>query len=180
MENINDPMNMNNFPLDVLKRKEWVRKNKEKAEVNNKSRNRVDMIGSGNIYDVSKIETMIARENYFNQKFNKTGNNQDLQKSKQEEKLSRQPTESRHSQMDNQSNQSYPSRNSYQSGYRDSMEQGWPAQNNMEMTQERRNHPQRQSMNAKEHNDQLFKKKAPQRKSLGYSNISSGKYLWIL
>jgi len=178
MENINDPRNMNNYPLEVLKRKEWARKNKEKADQMNNCQNRVDMIGSGNIYDASKIETMIARENYFNKKFNQTANpnlkNSGLRNQK-EEQLSRQPSHSRKSHVESQSGQSHQSRQSYQSGYRDSVEQGWPPKNNMNLPpQETMNPPQRKSMNAKQHNDELFRKKSMQRKSLGYTNISGG------
>ena len=175
LENINDPMNLNNFPLEVLKRKEWVRKNQKNGEKPKNSNNRVDMIGSGNIYDVSKVQTMIARENYFNQKYSKTPNNprQSEFANQQEENLSRQLTQSRKSRKDEQSHHSYPSRNSYQSGYRESVEGGWPEKNMMDMTQERR-HANRKSLNAKEHNDELFRKKSQQRKSVGYANIGPG------
>ena len=184
MQNISDSHPMDSFSLDVLKRKEWVRQNKEKAMLNTNCKNRVDMIGSGNVYDSSKIETMIARENFLKSKFN-----QDYSKKKSVTEMSE--NKSRNSEINNSqvSRHSNYSRNSQaerksqidrKSQYRESMEQGWPARNSDVSSQSQRrrsNGVVRDSMNAKEHNDRLFMKKNAKRKSMGYTNISRGKIL---
>lgn len=167
---------MDTFSLEVLKRKEWVRQNKERANQQTQNcKNRVDMIGSGNMYDSSKIETMIARENFLKNKFSKNYSQaSENAVPEQAPELSRK-SESNYSQNE----KSNYSRNS---GYRDSLEQGWPARNSGEMNSRRRSSGiVRENLNAKQHNDRLFMKKAGQRKSLGYTNISRGrKNNWLI
>lgn len=171
MQNIKDPNNMDTFSLEVLKRKEWVRQNKERANNSNNCKNRVDMIGSGNMYDSSKIETMIARENFLKNKFSKNYSQPQKTPISENQDLSKK-SKSNYSEQEKKSNYS---RNSRNSGYRESME-GWPARNSSDIHSRRRSTGVvRDSLNAKQHNDQLFMKKSGPRKSLGYTNISRGK-----
>lgn len=179
LQTLNDPMNVNNYPLEVLKRKEWVRQNKEKGAQGD-LKNRVDMIGSGNLYDSSKIETMIARENYFNNKFQKENFSQ-RKKSEMGHKMEKERKShmSRQSEVEQKerSSQVNSSIRSEASRYRDSLEQGWPAEGSVNRRSEVYG---RQMANAKEHNDELFRRKSGQRKSLNYMNISKGTNFFVV
>lgn len=205
LERINDPMNVNSYPIEVLKRKEWVRQNQHRMNPEHHKKNGVDMIGTGNLYDPSKVETIIARDKYFQNKYsanqnpgpqskasNPPPNNQykDMERqsrhsqSKASDKGSRHSQMSnpgRHSQMSNHSRHSQmsnPNRRSNTSdAFRNSRDQGWGPD---VVSRNRAFENPRGSMHAKEHNDALFKKKSAARKSLGYTNISQGSRMRLL
>lgn len=153
LEKINDPMNVNSYPIDVLKRKEWVRQNQESKQEKGFRKNGMDMIGTGNLFDSSKVETIIARDKYFQNKFHQKGEFNEQSTGKDTQSQTQNHESGRRSEM------------SRQSHVRESMEEGWGP----DVMQR-----QRRSMHAKEHNDQLFKKKSVQRKSLGYGNMGQG------
>lgn len=163
MQNLCEQKEASSYPLETLKRKEWVRQNMEKGGSTGKCSKGVNMIGSGNIFDSSKVETMIARENYFNRQ------NLPRQSTKEPQTESHQ-SDSRYEQPENHSEHSRTS------GYRESLGQGWPAEPRQAPTELKRpsEHKMRGSMNAKQHNDDLFKKKASQRRSVGYGNMRKG------
>lgn len=169
MQRLGDGADKDNYPLEVLKRKEWVRQNKQKNAQSRNCNNRVDMIGSGNLFDSSKLETMIARENYFNRHNRPEPSKTEL------------PSESRPSQSEPERPQNPSELSRPSGGYRDSLEQGWPAEPVPGQTQSRASkasneHRMRGSLNAKHHNDKLFKKKASQRRSVGYAGMRAGEW----
>lgn len=162
LQSLADPGHAENYPLEVLKRREWVRQNRLRREADPQTNCRVDMIGSGNRFDTSKVETMIAREHYFNAR-NQATRGEDAAEAKPR------PSE----------DQGFPSRASQSQFIRgDSRRgEGWPPEEQefgRESSQGLGGYEARGSVNAKKHNDALFQKKAAARKSVGLESLRRG------
>ena len=172
MEDITSSNKPSNYCLETMKRKDWANQNKIMNKTNKDPRYRVDMIGSGNTFDSSKIEKMIAIDQYFNTKKAPTA-----RPSNYSQKPDYSDAQSRRSNTAPKYLEAQPRYSDAQPRYSDAQPRYSDAQPRYSDAQPSYTEPSMQPQNdennyraSKIHNDELFRRKS--RNSVNQDNIS--------
>ena len=201
LENLTNPNRNDNYSFEVLKRRECVKNNHLKNKEANKCLNsRVDMIGSGKLFKSGKIESMIKRDKYFNEKrkdcnrnestvagllndqankFDNIAEQKDLYSGKYDNYMNniQQRTNERSSQMSDHNRPGYrsPTLSTEYSGRKSLINQSQYDNYSQKRQSDLTNEYQENGIHAKDHNDQLFRRKSGERKSMDYTITAPSK-----